>query len=352
MTRLWLVRAGKNGERETAALSQGLLAPGFMEVGDLTSAKSRDAVFARVSEAFPGEGENKLKNFAAQLNQFRNTIEIGDLVVMPRKLTTGVAFGRVTGPYVYSDDPALRHIRTVDWKRVDVPRIDLKQDLRFSFGAFMTICEISRNEALKRIQAVIDTGKDPGPSLALPKATKVTVLDAEGVQEAEEAPTDIEDLANQQLIALIKAEFAGHALAQLVGQILEADGYSVRVSPPGPDNSRDILAADGALGFGEHRICVQVKSGDKPADNSVVLGLQGAMANAKAATGLLVSLSGVTLPAQKILDDNFFTLRLWQMPDLLSALYRTYHKLPDETRARLPLKQIWIPVARDDGGEA
>lgn len=351
MTRLWLVRAGKNGEREAAALSQSVLAPGFIEVADLTPAKDRDSVFAKISAALPGEGLNTRKNFAAQLNQFRNTIAVGDLVVMPRKLTPGVAVGRVTGPYTYSDDPALRHIRAVEWKRIDVPRTALKQDLRFSLGAFMTVCEISRNEALKRMQAVIETGKDPGPSLAIPKNSKTPTPTSDEVEDAEDAPTDIEDLANQQLIALIKAEFAGHALAQLIGEILEVDGYSVRVSPPGPDNSRDILAADGALGFGERRICVQVKSGDKPADNTVVLGLQGAMANAKAATGMLVSLSGVTPPAQKILDDNFFTLRLWQMPDLLNALYRTYHKLPDETRARLPLKQIWIPVARTEGGE-
>jgi restriction system protein len=44
MTRLWLVRAGKNGERESAALAQGLLAPGFLEVGDLSEARDRDAV--------------------------------------------------------------------------------------------------------------------------------------------------------------------------------------------------------------------------------------------------------------------------------------------------------------------
>ncbi|SHK26466.1 restriction system protein [Roseomonas rosea] len=352
MARLWLVRAGKNGERETAAISQSVLAPGFIEVADLTPAKDRDAVLVKITEALPSEGLNTRKNFAAQLNQFRNTIAIGDLVVMPRKLTPGVAIGRVTGPYAYSDDPALRHVRSIEWKRVDLPRTAIKQDLRFSLGAFMTICEISRNEALKRIQAVIETGKDPGPSLAIPKPSKPSPVATDEVEDAEDAPTDIEDLANQQLIALIKSEFAGHALAQLVGEILEADGYSVRVSPPGPDNSRDILAADGALGFGERRICVQVKSGDKPADNAVVLSLQGAMTNAKAATGLLVSLSGVTPPAQKILDDNFFTLRLWQMPDLLNALFRTYHRLPDETRARLPLKQIWIPVGRDEGGEA
>lgn len=323
-----------------------------MEVGDLTGAKDRPEIFKRVVAAFPTEGENTCKNFSAQLNQFRNTMAVGDLVVMPRKLTPAVAIGRVTGAYTYSDDPALRHVRPVEWKQTAIPRTALKQDLRFSLGAFMTICEISRNDALKRVQVAMETGLDPGPSLSIPKAAKVAAPDVDSIPDADEAPTDIEDLANQQLIALIKSEFAGHALARLVGEILEADGYNVRVSPPGPDNSRDILAADGALGFGERRICVQVKSGDKPADNSVVLGLQGAMANAKAATGLLVSLSGVTPPAQKILDDNFFTLRLWQMPDLLNALFRTYHKLPDETRAKLPLKQIWIPVAPNEGGEA
>lgn len=209
MTRLWLVRAGKHGEREAAALADNVLAPGFIEVPDLTPAKDRRAVFDKVTEGLPSEGENTRKNFAAQLNQFRNTISIGDIVVMPRKLTPSIAVGRITGPYTYSSDPALRHIRTVDWKRTDVPRTDLKQDLRFSLGAFMTICEVSRNEALKRFQGIIDTGKDLGPSLSLPKASKAAPPDADGVQEAEDAPTDIEDLANQQLIASMPVRPAG-----------------------------------------------------------------------------------------------------------------------------------------------
>ncbi len=157
-------------------------------------------------------------------------------------------------------------------------------------------------------------------------------------------PSDLEDLASQQLIALIKSEFAGHGLAQLVGEILQADGYSVRISPPRPDGSRDILAADGALGFGERRICVQVKSGDAAADNGVVLGLQGAMANAKAATGLLVCLSGVTSKAQKILDDNFFTLRLWQGARRPVRRLRVGGRRPARTRrAQAAARQAFAP---------
>ena len=43
MTRLWIVRAGKHGERELAAIEQNRLLPGFLEVGDLRLLQGRDA---------------------------------------------------------------------------------------------------------------------------------------------------------------------------------------------------------------------------------------------------------------------------------------------------------------------
>ena len=33
------------------------------------------------------------------------------------------------------------------------------------------------------------------------------------------------------------------------------------------------------------------------------------------------------------------------MPELLAALFSAYPHLSDETRAKLPLKQVWAPVA-------
>jgi restriction system protein len=120
------------------------------------------------------------------------------------------------------------------------------------------------------------------------------------------------------------------------------------ISPPGADGGVDILAAGGKLGLGEDRICVQVKSGDGAANHDVVLKLIGSVSNTQAQTGLLVSLGGVNSVAQKELDNNFFKLRLWQMSDLLKALYRTYNDLSDTTRAKLPLKQIWVPMVGGD----
>ncbi len=347
MTRLWIVRAGRNGERELDAILQGKLMLGFEGVGDLSALKDREAILRHLDEAYADRSVNSRKNFAAQLNQFANMISIGDLVVLPRKLTSGVAIGEVTGPYQFEPDGVSKQTRAVKWLNEAVPRDMFKQDLRHSFGAFMTVCEIKRNQALERVKAVLATGRDPG-----------ALLDKQGVVIAASAPddevdaddiaTDIEDIAHQQIISLIKSEFAGHALADLVAEILEVEGYTTKISPPGPDCGVDILAAGGTLGLGEDRICVQVKSGDGAANHDVVLRLIGSVSNSQAQTGLLVSIGGVNAVAQRELDNNFFKLRLWQMPDLLKALFRTYADLSDDTRAKLPLKQIWSPIPRGE----
>jgi restriction system protein len=343
MTRLWIVRAGRNGERELEAISQGKLMLGFSEVGDLSELKTRDAILAHLEDAMPTFREKQRRNFAAQLNQFANVIQGGDLVALPRKLTSGVAIGEVAGPYVFVPDGVSRHTRAVKWLNEAVPRETFGQDLRYSFGAFMTVCEVQRNEALARVKAVLETGSDPGPLLG--KQGKVQSKAADEEVEAADADIDIEYVAAEQIIALIKSSFAGHALADLVAEILEVEGYTTKVSKPGPDGGVDILAAGGKLGLGEDRICVQVKSGDGAANQDVILKLMGSVQACKARTGLLVSIAGVNSAAQKLLADDFFGLRLWQMPDLLNALYRTYGQLSDETRAKLPLKQVWAPIA-------
>ena len=265
---------------------------------------------------------------------------------MPRKLTDGVAIGEVTGDYVFSAEDPYKHSRPVSWSEESVPRDTFKQDLRHSLGAFMTVCEVKRNAALDRVRAVLETGADPGSLLGKQGMTPAQTPDE--TADAEDYAIDIEDIANQQIVALIKSEFAGHALADLVAEILRVEGYTTSVSAPGPDQGVDILAAGGTLGLGEERICVQVKSGDGSANHDVVLRLIGSVSNTQAQTGLLVSIGGVNAAAQKELDNNFFKLRLWQMPDLLKALFRSCENLSDGTRAKLSLKQIWAPISEGD----
>lgn len=223
--RLWIVRAGRRGERELDAIREGRLLPGFLEVGDLGPLKGRDEILAHLKQVMPDAGENRRKNFAAQLNQFANTIAVGDLVVMPRKVTTGVAIGELTGEYKFNSSDPYRHSRQVKWMKESVARDIFKQDIRHSFGAFMTICEIKRNAALDRVRVVAKGGVDPGSLLG--EHGKIPAVTQEEDGDSEEYATDIEDIANQQIISLIKSEFAGHAMADLVAEILRVEGLTI-----------------------------------------------------------------------------------------------------------------------------
>jgi len=159
MTRLWLVRLGKNGEQESHALSTSEMVLGF-RVKSLGSAKDRDSVLIAVKSAYADLKAKTQLNFAAQLNQFCNQMQLGDLVVVPLKTTGQIAIGEVAGPFFQPDEQGVA--RRVKWLKADIAREAFRQDLLYSFGAFMTVCEISRNDALRRVSTVVKTGADPG----------------------------------------------------------------------------------------------------------------------------------------------------------------------------------------------
>ena len=162
--KVYLARAGRQGDDEDYALEHNLAVIGFREVASLEGAQDYDAVVQLVRDALPDGKPRALGNFARQLWAFASAMQEGDLVVLPRKLTSQIAIGRVTGPYRYAEvHTALRHTRPVEWVRPDVPRATFEQDLLYSFGAFMTVCNISRNDAGWRVAAVLDASRTLAP---------------------------------------------------------------------------------------------------------------------------------------------------------------------------------------------
>ena len=77
------------------------------------------------------------------------------------------------------------------------------------------------------------------------------------------------------------------AMARLVDAVLRATGYTTCLSPEGPDKGVDILAPE-PMGFGEPRVCVQVKLGDSALDRPTLDQLIRVMQNVQASHGLLV----------------------------------------------------------------
>jgi restriction system protein len=344
--KLYLARAGRTGQDEERALDGGMALIGFDEVPSLEGAKDYDEIFELVERSYPGAKTRKIGNFAGQLWAFALAMKENDLVVLPRKLTSQIAIGRVKGPYRnLKIGNTFRHTRAVEWIRTDVPRTVFEQDLLHSFGAFMTVCNISRNDAERRVAAVAAGKPDPGPSLALDKPKNSTSVSPPTL-EAEEVP-DLGQLAHDQIVAHIQARFAGHALSNLVDAVLKADGWVTKVSPPGADGGVDILGGRGSLGLDNPRLVVQVKSQNSPADVTIYRTLQGTMQTFKAEQGLLVCWGGFNKVVLAEARQGHFTVRLWDSGDLVEAIYRTYEQLPAEIQAELPLKNVWMLVPED-----
>ncbi len=337
----WLTRSGRAGERDSWALDNALTPGGFGEVPDLSGCNSLQDVREAVTHAFPDNKPQANGNFAAQLWALRGRMAVGDFVVLPLKTTSQLAIGEITGLYEYrADEPDAdrRHVRPVRWIKTDVPRTAVKQDLLYSLGAFSTYCEVRRNEAARRIAAIAQTGIDPGTRGEMAPPSHDDVADSDDL------PVDLETFAHDRITAIIQEEFAGHKMQDLVAAVLRCQGFTCRISPEGTDGGIDILAGSGPLGLDEPRLVVQVKSEQSAVGDPVVTQLLGSVSKHSPAQGLLVAWSGVTAPARKTVLDNYFRVRVWDSAEMLKQILAHYPKLPEEIRADLPLKQIWIAV--------
>jgi len=166
-------------------------------------------------------------------------------------------------------------------------------------------------------------------------------LTNEAVAEAE-AALDPAGIAREQIRHRISHVIAGHDLADLVGAIYEARGFSVTLSPPGADGGIDLLIGSGATGRESPTIVGQVKTGQAGVEQyRAIFGLKEGM---KADQGLLVAWGGFQGTVRREARAAHFSMILWDADDLLDALFEAYDRLRDDVRSRLPLKRAWTLV--------
>lgn len=322
--RVWMVRLGRTSAAERAALEDALITFDAGVRGDLSDSFEFDDIFGAVMEANPDLGGRKLDALSRQLHLLLHDIQAGDLAIVPLKGSGNIAIGLFRGDHGCDADD--KPGRRVQWLRTDLPRSDLGADILYSLNAKQSVAEISRNDCAKRLEAILAGAGDPGPS--------------GGHELLPDDPEVIERLLRQRLLHRMGSVFAGHALADLVGEIMKLKGYEVRIAPPGPDGGIDIHAGTGPLGT-DRRLIIQVKSGDQVAGNPVLQQLEGAMRGAKAESGMLVSWGGFSRDAARRMNELWYEVRLWTAADVMDAYVEHYDRLPLRIRDMLPLRKIW-----------
>ncbi len=344
---VWLIRAGSHGEYELKFIQENRVYVTWddlnINLGKLTEKNDLTKVMV---QRYPDTKAKAIANWVSQVWPFAHEIANSDLVVLPLKTQRAIQIGEITGDYHFeSEGPnPFFHWRPVKWIAEAVPRAHFGKDLLNTFGAFMTICRVQRNNAEARLAAMRATAWRPESVAAV---TKAHVVSFDGTA-TETEDTDLEEAARDQIAQLITARFKGHGLTRLVEGILKAQGYVTYRSAEGADGGADILAGAGPLGFGAPRLCVEVKSESTPIDRPTVDKLLGAVTKFGAQEGLFVSWGGFKSNVQKELASSFFRVRLWTQKELLEALFAHYDHLDDDLKAELPLKRIWTVAAQED----
>lgn len=343
---LWMVRAGRSGEREQYALDNKVAVIGWDELPDLSPLNDQDRMVQAYNAIYPGAKPMKAANAAGQVRAFAHRIQVGDLIILPLKSAAALAVGRVNGPYKFcpKGPEGAKHQRGVEWLVKDLARTAVDQDLLYSLGAALTVCQIQRHHAEDRFKALL-----AGRAWKAPVESSGSINETADVDSLDDGVMDLEQVAYDRMAARLQAKFCGHELARLIDGILKAEGFTTFRSPPGADGGVDILAGMGSLGFGSPRIAVQVKSGDTPADVGVLRGLQGSMQTFGGEQGLLVSWGGFKHTTLKEAATHHFRLRLWDSQEIITNLLRVYDRLDEDLKADLPLKRIWTLADEADG---
>jgi len=333
---VWLFRAGKQGEYESKFLEDGRVYLTWDDLRiNLKEIKSKESLYKRLIEHYDLDKEKTAINWASQIWPIAHAMKVGDLIILPSKVSRTIHIGEITGDYVYDESLGnpYYHYRNVNWIATDIPRDRFDQDLLYSFGAFMTVCKIHRNNAEKRIREMRDN------NWSVVKRKNITEL----VEDSEEAVSiNLEEYIYDQISERIIQRFKGHKMEQLIEDILKAKGFTTYRSPEGSDYGVDILAASDTLGFGDPKICVQVKTSDTPLDRPTLDQLIGTMSNYGADFGLLVSWSGFKSSVTREIPKQFFKVRLWDSKIIIQQIFENYEKLSDEIKKEIPLKKIWM----------
>ena len=325
--RVW----GIHTKDDSLFLQKDVIAIGWKEIGDLSKIKTeRDAFKEKYAQVYPDAKKGSIANGAGMLYRFVCEVQVGDYVVFPSKIDRKIYIGIVEGNYEYNPD-AVEYVQQhrVKWLK-HLPRTAFSQGALYEVGSAMSFFSI-KNYPDEYLTALDKNFKKDGVSDNSEEDESVGAT-------ADEIVESTKDFILKELSKNLK----GYDLEQFVADLLNAMGYRTSISAHGGDSGIDITAYKDEL---PPRILVQVKSQDGDIKESTIQSLKGAMREGD--YGLFVTLSNYTKNAQKYLDSTPI-IRGINGTELVDLILKYYEELSEKYRKMIPLKKVFIPVAKDD----
>lgn len=326
MTRWWMVRAGDSNELLPLWKEKGIASIGWPSFKDPQQYQSKEELKEVANEVYNEEKPGTRISWVNQVWRFSREIEVGDRIISYSKEKREYIVGTVNETHFY--DTLIGHydypnIIKVSWESETVERDSLSQAAKNSLGSVLTVFRV--DQWGEEIERLLENG---------------VVSPIEDDEDSEEEAI-IADLIGKAFVMVEDKvdNLDAWEMQDLVGGLLEAMNYNVRISPKGPDGGVDILAYRDAFGFEKPIIKVQVKHRKVAASAPEVQQLLGA--NPIDANSLFVSTGGFTAQARTVAKHN--SVRLIDLEELVQLIVEWYEKIPNETKVLLPLQKVYVP---------
>lgn len=329
----WIIRAGKGGVRATEWLEKGYIAIYWNLDGAVISGLDKEQIKELYHACFPSVSQRVVAANAGMIDRFANKMDIGSIVVMYDPSTRLYHLGRVTSACVYvapnnNDDDNGSYRRTVDWEHA-APRDNLSSCAKHSLGSISTLFSVS-DDTFAELKSASE-----GVSFSVNR--KEDSLD-ESIAESREATAEdgIERIKDRVL------ELEWDDMELLAAGVIRSMGYKTSMTRKGGDGGRDIIASPDGLGLESPRIVVEVKHRKETIGAPSLRSFIGGLRNTD--SGLYISTGGFTKEALYEADRAIMPIKLLDLDQFVHLLVDNYHNADSETRAILPLVQIYWPA--------
>lgn len=111
--KFWLYAPGENAHKWEEFYSDGIMALGWGELGDLRQYGDKEEIAEAVRKHYGGTGSKM--NSALANYEFVHSMKVGDVIIAKQGKRSYIGYGVVTSDYYYSDIPDFGSQRKVDW---------------------------------------------------------------------------------------------------------------------------------------------------------------------------------------------------------------------------------------------
>ena len=160
---VWVGRVVDDNDKEAEALRNGVCIAGWDKISDFLKFKDEADLRHAITSKYPAKNNMGVAGWIGQILRFRDEISIGDIVVMPSKLSPVFHIGVVTGDYEYAATPGgkFRHRHPVKWVG-EIKKSDIHKGASGSIGAFLSVFKVNKPAFEQQLRDIISANSVSG----------------------------------------------------------------------------------------------------------------------------------------------------------------------------------------------